>query len=315
MMLIYVISLLQLFYGGARPFWASGNILTSNCLSNYSHPALGLVLVLFVCYYSFYCWKKKSGSIFLGTLSNRELFATITVFMVIALVQFINYFTGSVFLINIALSAICFLLAVMIAISVNGLVDKAIRKSTVIKVDAKKYVFYWLLLICLLETFALIVYSGQEIFLDIDWVKNYISCTKYLHYDETNYRYDEVIGPWFNFMQTAVLFGWIGAIFGISACYRKMTIPEWSEGSTRKRLLRALIANLMMLPSWIFVLLLEEGSWIKDIGLNEFIVDAVHYFLLYLWLFGYMPIFLFEKAFKLANHENEDFYVVLQDKK
>lgn len=101
-------------------------------------------------------------------------------------------------------------------------------------------------------------------------------------------------------MQTAVLFGWIGAIFGISACYRKMTIPEWCEGSTRNRLLRALIGNLMVVPSWIFVLLLE-GSWIKDIGLNEFIVDAVHYFLLYFWLFGYMPILVFQKALKIAN--------------
>jgi len=150
MALIYVISLLQLFYGGARPFWASSNILTSNCLSNYSHPTMGLVLVLFISYYSFYCWKKKSGNIFVGSMSNKELITTITIFIAIALVQFINYFTGSIFLINIALSAVCFLLAVMVAISINGLVDKAIKKSTVIKVDAKKYVFYWLLFICLL---------------------------------------------------------------------------------------------------------------------------------------------------------------------
>lgn len=86
----------------------------------------------------------------MGSMSNKELITTITIFIAIALVQFINYFTGSIFLINIALSAVCFLLAVMVAISINGLVDKAIKKSTVIKVDAKKYVFYWLLFICLL---------------------------------------------------------------------------------------------------------------------------------------------------------------------
>jgi hypothetical protein len=150
MVLIYIISLLQLFYGGARPFWASEDILSSSCLSNYSHPTMGLVLVLFVCYYGYYCWKKKSGNIFLGNMSTKELIVAISIFMMIALVQFVNYFTGTIFLINIALSAICFLLAVMVAISVNGLIDKAIKKSTVIKVDAKKYVFYWLLLICLL---------------------------------------------------------------------------------------------------------------------------------------------------------------------
>jgi phosphatidylglycerophosphatase A len=52
--------------------------------------------------------------------------------------------------------------------------------------------------------------------LDIDWVNNFISCTKYQDYDPKSYRYDEIIGPWFNFIQTSSLFGWIGAVFGIS---------------------------------------------------------------------------------------------------
>lgn len=69
-----------------------------------------------------------------------------------------------------------------------------------------------------------------------------------------------------------------------------------------------------MVPSWIFVLLLEEGSWIRDIGMNEFIVDAIHFFILYIWLFGYMPVFLLEKTLKLTNKENEDFYVIHQEK-
>ncbi len=63
------------------------------------------------------------------------------------------------------------------------------------------------------------------------------------------------------------------------------------------------------------MLLLEEGSWIRDIGMNEFIVDAIHFFVLYIWLFGYMPVFFLEKTLKLTNKENEDFYVILQEKK
>jgi hypothetical protein len=90
-----------------------------------------------------------------------------------------NYFTGSIFIISISLSVVCFLLIMMILSSLNNVIDLAIKKSTIIKVDAKKYVFYWLLFICLLETFALIVYSGEDTFLDIDWVQNYVNCTKY----------------------------------------------------------------------------------------------------------------------------------------
>ena len=54
---IYVVSLLQLFYGGARPFWTSSEIMSSSCLQNYNHPSLGLILSVFVPGYGYYCWK------------------------------------------------------------------------------------------------------------------------------------------------------------------------------------------------------------------------------------------------------------------
>ena len=74
----------------------------------------------------------------------------ICLFIAIGFTQFLNYFGGNIFLINIALGVICSLVMVMISIALNGVIDKAIKKSTIIQVDAKKYVFYWLLLICLL---------------------------------------------------------------------------------------------------------------------------------------------------------------------
>ena len=91
----------------------------------------------------------------------------ICLFILIGITQLINYLGGNLFLINIALGVVCFLLLVMISIALNTIIDKAIKKSTVIQVDAKKYVFYWLLFICLIETFVLIVYSGLDSFLDI----------------------------------------------------------------------------------------------------------------------------------------------------
>ena len=72
------------------------------------------------------------------------------VLVLVSFLQFMNYFTGNLFLINIAMGIVCFLLIAMVAVSLNTMVDKAVRKSTMIQVDAKKYVFYWLLVICLL---------------------------------------------------------------------------------------------------------------------------------------------------------------------
>jgi hypothetical protein len=112
-----------------------------------------------------------------------------------------------------------------------------------------------------------------------------------------------VVGPWFNFLQTATLFGWIGAIFGISYCFSKMGTPDWCKGTLKQKIIRLLIGNVLIIPSWIFVSFLEKGSWIKDIGLNEFIIDSIHYFILYIWLFGWMPVYVLGRLLNLASRE------------
>jgi hypothetical protein len=220
--IIYLVSVLQMFYSGARPFWMDNSVLTSSCQSSYNHPSLGLVLMVFIPFYIYYCSRKKVGRAFLGTIPNKHLILGSIVMLFAIFFQFLNYFFGMMFLINIVMSFIFVVLLFMVLVSTNTIFDKILKKSTIIKNDAKKYVFYWLLLVCLLETFVLIVYSGQDLFLDIDWVQNYMSCTRYLDYEKRNYRFDEVVGPWFNFVQTSTVFGWIGGIFGVSACFRKI---------------------------------------------------------------------------------------------
>lgn len=100
------------------------------------------------------------------------------------------------------------------------------------------------------------------------------------------------------------MFGWIGAIFGISEGFRRMPIIEWSKGKMKYRVLRGVVTNILIIPSWFFILLIEpRGSWIRDIGLNSYIVNGLHAFFLYLWIFGYMPILLLNKLFNWVNRE------------
>lgn len=54
---IYVISVLQMFYTGSRPFWEEKNILSSKCLPSYNHPSLGFILIMFIPIYTYYCWR------------------------------------------------------------------------------------------------------------------------------------------------------------------------------------------------------------------------------------------------------------------
>lgn len=139
-----------------------------------------------------------------------------------------------------------------------------------------------------------------------------MKCTNNLNYPKQNYRFDEVVGPWFNFVQTATVFAWIGGIFGISATFRKIDSFEWYGGSWKQRLSRLVITNLFIVPSWLFsILLVEKSDWIKDIGLNLFIVDGIHYFILYFWIFGYMPILVLHKGLKLTHKDTDDEYVIV----
>jgi hypothetical protein len=80
----------------------------------------------------------------------------------------------------------------------------------------------------------------------------------------------------------------------------------------KQRIFRTIIANLFIIPSWLFSLFfVENGEWIKDIGLNAFIVDGVHYFILYFWIFGYMPIYVLHKGLKITNKDTDDEYFIL----
>lgn len=179
---IYFISVIQMFYAGARPFWTTSSIFASTCLQSYNHPSLGLVLMTFVPSYSYYCWRKKANTKIGLATPLKHLLIGIGIGVVTVIVQFLNYFIGTIYIINIVMSLVISVLLLMVVIAGNSVIENSVKKSTILKTDAKKYVFYWLLFICLLGTFVLVVFSGEDLFLDIDWVYNFMSCTRYQHY-------------------------------------------------------------------------------------------------------------------------------------
>lgn len=46
----------------------------------------------------------------------------------------------------------------------------------------------------------------------------------------------------------------------------------------------------------------------RELGINDFIIDSIHFFVLYLWLFGYMPVWMFSRWLNIANDDREDYY-------
>lgn len=150
MAVIYLISVLQMLYSGARPFWMEESVLSSSCLSSYNHPSMGMILMLFLPMYIYYCAKKKIGKAFIGTIPQKHLILGTIILLLTLFVNFLNYFLGLMYIINILMSLIFVVLLFMCLVAANSLLENLLKKSTILKTDAKKYVFYWLLLICLL---------------------------------------------------------------------------------------------------------------------------------------------------------------------
>lgn len=63
----------------------------------------------------------------------------------------------------------------------------------------------------------------------------------------------------------------------------------------KNKLIRCGIANLFMIPSWILVLfetdILSRDSF-RMMGLNNYILDMMHFTLLFFFLYGILPIVL-----------------------
>lgn len=148
--IIYLVSVLQMLYAGARPFWAEKGVLSSSCLASYNHPSIGLILTLFMPMYIYYCSNKKIGRAFMGTIPKKHLILGSVVLLIILFINFLNYFLGLMYIINIFLSIIFVILLFMCLVAANSLIEDLLKKSTILKTDAKKYVFYWLLFICFL---------------------------------------------------------------------------------------------------------------------------------------------------------------------
>lgn len=121
MAIIYFVSVIQMLYSGARPFWADKGVLSSSCLSSYNHPSLGLILMLFMPFYIYYCAKKKAGRPFIGTIPQKHLILGSAVLLGTLFVNFLNYFLGLMYIINILMSLIFVVLLFMCLVAANTL--------------------------------------------------------------------------------------------------------------------------------------------------------------------------------------------------
>ena len=84
--------------------------------------------------------------------------------------------------------------------------------------------------------------------------------------------------------------------------------PAPRPGSTKQRVLRSTFACLSMLPSWVLVFYqrqILENKFILLSGLNDYMLNSIHFLVLYAWLFAVLPVHVFP-LLKLTGIKNEN---------
>lgn len=107
------------------------------------------------------------------------------------------------------------------------------------------------------------------------------------------------------FQETTILFALIGVIFGSNKCFQTLPTINWYKGSKFLRIIRILVANLFLIPSWFLIINqsdLERDKNIVKIGLSNYLINSLHFFLLYYFLFGILPAYIF-KNLRILNHD------------
>jgi len=88
------------------------------------------------------------------------------------------------------------------------------------------------------------------------------------------------MGAKFTFEKTSIIFALIGALFGVSHCFRHIKTLEWYKGTVRKRVARVIVANVCTIPGWIF------ASYLNEISLNHKIYEwGLSFFLVLIYLY------------------------------
>ena len=191
------VSIVNILYQGPRPYWVNDNINSYSCPNEFIHPSIYYYSILFFILYAFvlirkYIQEKKDNYSRLSAIdeSNSELpvvsnsksikLKILNVFFIIGNILFfvfflINYFNGTVFIINLVLSVLISLFYLFFVLITDLQIDELIKKLTILKLEAKRYIFYCLLFLLLCEGFAIIIFRWVDYFLDIQFIHDYVS--------------------------------------------------------------------------------------------------------------------------------------------
>ena len=313
---VFTLSMFSFLNAEARPYWTSSKIKAFYCDATYSDPGVVTFLFLFLIVYCYRCFGQKEEELLatapfdtsfdedesVGIFNEKQKLWLNRAFLGVSLLifgfaLFLRFLIGLEYLTNYFLSFIIFAIIYGLVLTTDSFIEDVIKQTTILKLYAKQKVFNWLVFVFILQCIAFVVYQQTDYKTELLYFQNYFKCQSHNNQQvQTQKLYYEVLGKKETFQATSVVFALIGLVFGASQTFRAITSINWYKGPLKLRLLRALIANLAMVPSWFLIIFQQEiVNTASDhfMGLSNFMIDSIHYFLLYYGLFGVIPVYIY----------------------
>jgi len=191
---LYFIYLLQLIYSVPRPFWMDSQIVSFYCDGSFLLPDDFCFSFVFMILYTFFCYENGlqinqsmledpnvSQTVLEKEARRRKIIAIskITVWVLYFFIMIIRYIIGIMYLDSIIMTALYAVFFFFLMAFAESYFDNLIKRTVIEINSAKRLLFYWGVILILLQCFAIILFLTTSQFIPITWINNYVTFCNY----------------------------------------------------------------------------------------------------------------------------------------
>ena len=186
---LYLVYLLQLLYSVPRPFWMDSQIVSFYCDGSFLLPDDFSFSLVFMILYTFFIYEN-------GLQINQSMLedpnASMTVlekearrrkkvqickigaWTLYFFVMILRYLIGIMYLDSFVMTSFYAIIFFAVMAFSETYYDNLMKKSVIEVNSAKKLLFYWAVVLILLQCFAIILYLTLGQYIPVDWISNYV---------------------------------------------------------------------------------------------------------------------------------------------
>lgn len=195
-MSLFFFTIMSLIYQGSRPFWSNEDIHTFYCDNSFNNPSILVFSLFFDGSYLLSLLIKKYKEIRLleqvnsGEQAEREnnkiaLIVKILIafgIIIAHLFLFLRYLIGLYYILDYIMALLYSAISFMFVRKLDTNIESIIKNSTVIKKEARKYLFFWISFCIIGVIVAYLIYLSSSPTPNTKWIKNYVRVFYFLLY-------------------------------------------------------------------------------------------------------------------------------------